>query len=1224
MRLEAIASGGYFPTPPHIISHIARLLDTADHAGYVLMDPCAGEGRAIADLARQAFAGSLSTLSVYTCELEKTRFQTLEQTIKDLRCHWRSPMATLQGDAFQIAFEKPVGDLLYLNPPYDLDPVHGRLEQRFLDRFQSALVVGGVLVFVVPFYALKASAKTLATQFTDLVCFRFPDEDFDAYKQVVLFGVKGETQLRSDPKLLRKVETWAESVELMPVLGEPTKVLFTPPQTGGYHVIDWRMRDFDRLGLMRKIRPWQQSARVGGLSAVPHIMPTLPLSELMFRTYQLATPPRPAHIAAGIASGLFNGRRVAPITQGLPDLLVKGVFDRDFVTVEEKTNKSGEVTSVTQVQQPKLVTTILDLKTKKYTTLTKLGKTSSLDVEQMSIEDLLEHYGPSLMQVMLQQCPVLYDPKRDADRVQLKPTARPLFSAQQHTAKALIMLLGGNQCKNRRFKNGKLLGEIGSGKTSVALAVSQTIAHRTLVICPPHLLASWRKETALNLPDAEVRVLADLQDLDDLSTVPADKQLIAIMSREAAKLGHGWASVEGSCPKCGAPLPKEDIVKKRLTCQHQGIVIKGRLGFEAEKLAVRLMSYSPDNHQVRTMLPSRHSQRILDQLQKVEPKPEWRFESEWVEALLPKVYSRLLKDPEDANLLKLFGRLMLADYNPERIARMVRQLAADSGESYALSDAARSLVMLLEQGSDLQLSFEQDDTFRNASWASLYSSTKQSWGYTCRLGKITWVDGKLQLDGLEPNSLTLAEAILRKLIVAGKVSSLPACEGRLYQAVPEPRRVALANHLAKYRPNFFDLLLLDESHEYSSDSSAQGMAAHRLTGLGIPSILMTGSAMNGYATSLYQNMWAVSPSFRQEFGRADKQRFVDRYGYRKRVLSDKDRETGEVVAFGAVSDRVQRNERTAGDAPGILPLFLFRHLLPIAVTLHKADLAIDIPPCRVEKHAVEASAELLGSYKDLLSALKQQIKKDQFQPDLSGKLFGQLSELPSYLDRSSADVGNNAEGMYEIRYPESVGGELVATGKQFPAEMLSAKEEKMLELLKAELAEGRNAMVFGWHTNLLQRISRLIEQHLGVKAPVLYADAVPPGKRQAWIEKQIVSKQARVLVANPQGISTGLNVLTYFSTEIWMENPQCSPHIFRQAVGRVDRVGQKLDTRIHFLVYMDSLQQQLYDLLMRKVEVAVSTDGLDNESMLAAAGVGTQHYSGMSIGRQLWALINEE
>src|SRR6478609_7565346 len=159
-------------------------------------------------------------------------------------------------------------------------------------------------------------------------------------------------------------------------------------------------------------------------------MPTLPLSELMFRTYQLATPPRPAHIAAGIASGLFNGRRVAPITQGLPDLLVKGVFDRDFVTVEEKTNKSGEVTSVTQVQQPKLVTTILDLKTKKYTTLTKLGKTSSLDVEQMSIEDLLEHYGPSLMQVMLQQCPVLYDPKRDADRVQLKPTARPLFSAQ--------------------------------------------------------------------------------------------------------------------------------------------------------------------------------------------------------------------------------------------------------------------------------------------------------------------------------------------------------------------------------------------------------------------------------------------------------------------------------------------------------------------------------------------------------------------------------------------------------------------------------------------------------------------------------------------------------------------------------------------------------------------------------------------------------------------------
>jgi hypothetical protein len=158
-------------------------------------------------------------------------------------------------------------------------------------------------------------------------------------------------------------------------------------------------------------------------------------------------------------------------------------------------------------------------------------------------------------------------------------------------------------------------------------------------------------------------------------------------------------------------------------------------------------------------------------------------------------------------------------------------------------------------------------------------------------------------------------------------------------------------------------------------------------------------------------MWALSPKFREEFSRDDKQRFIDRYGYRKRVLEERDKQTGEVVEFGSMSDRVTRSERVVGNAPGLLPLFLLRHLLTISVTLHKTDLAIDLPPCKQELCYVQPSADQAKYYSRLQQDLIAAIKKDRFDEEKAGKLFGQLAELPSYLDRATSDTGNTDGGV---------------------------------------------------------------------------------------------------------------------------------------------------------------------------------------------------------------------
>lgn len=453
----------------------------------------------------------------------------------------------------------------------------------------------------------------------------------------------------------------------------------------------------------------------------------------------------------------------------------------------------------------------------------------------------------------------------------------------------------------------------------------------------------------------------------------------------------------------------------------------------------------------------------------------------------------------------------------------------------------------------------------------------------------------------------------------------PACGAALYQAIPSPRRYPLATYIAKRHPRLFDMFILDEAHEAASDGAAQERAAHRLTSLGIPSLLLTGSVMNGYASSLFTNLWAVSPAFRREFARDEQTKFVTRYGYRKRLVtfgSEKDK--GKVVEYGAVSDRVQREERTIGDAPGVLPLLVLRHLLPLAVTMHKADMAVDVPPCTEVSEYVQPTAPLMSRYEAMKSALMRQIKRDRFTED-NGKLWGALAELPAYLDLASEDVGNRPDGSFVLAYPDAAGGEVVASSPGLPAGLLLPKEAWLLAHLESAFAEGRNVLVFVWHTRLMPRLARLIREHLGVEAAILESGKVPTAKRETWINERVVSRGVRVLLTNPVCVKTGLNNLVHFADEVWMENPCCSPEIYRQAVGRVDRIGQKKPTRILFPIYAGTAQEPMHKLLLHKVAVSLSTDGLDGESALQAAGVDVDTgFSGFDVGRQLYEMLRGE
>jgi Uncharacterised methyltransferase family (DUF6094) len=1264
-RPESVALGGFYPTPPELLGPIASLFaPNADGGAPHVLDPCAGEGAALVAIAKRLGA------TAWGCEMERSRFEALKAAVRQ-ELGWKSETHLLCADALRVGWDLGccLGmAALYLNPPYDHDPDHGRLEERFLARWAGALTGGGVLALVVPHYALEASAATLARRFEQFRCYRFPGDHWAAYRQVVLVARKLSVDLGSpDPAERARVLGWAARPELLPELPDACPDPVEVPIATGF--FGWRVLPLDVAALATKARPWSSRDRAGKLAPVPGVLPPGRVHDVLLRTYPSAMPPRPAHLAAGLAGGVFNGARLDPdrADAGLPSLLVKGVFRREYKTVDQKTDKDGNVKALVQVQAPELVVTALDLGTGRYVTLAKDAAPQARpeSAEGLSVADLLEHYQGSLARVMRAQCPVAYDPARDASDVPLPDVARRPFAAQAHAARALVRLLGGpdarpagprgrqgwraSLARSRRGKAAFLLGEIGSGKTTVALVAAKAIgARKALALCPPHLLASWQNEVVSTLGTAGAcRVLSTPADVDAFAAeAPASGVLlVGVLSREAAKLGHGWAAVTGACPGCGAALPKDvDLAKRRAHCEATRLVGRQPLARFVGRLAAALEPQRPSHPRIAEALPGRAAEVRRAAYGRRGAAPEGATidaSGAWVDALLDALVEAVAAASEEAAppLEVALALCLLAFRTDDRVARCARALAK-AGEPDDYGRGPRSfglaLLHLLAPGSDRQrdeleairpdVATRYGDTTSFDRCRAALSEGKAVASYERLRAPVAFVEGRfVAVEGDKRHAEGSCEAALSALAhlgVAAKLRHGEPCGEPLFQAVPEPRRVPLAKYICRRHPALFDVLLVDEGHEYATEGSAQEKSAHRLMGLGAPTILMSGSIMNGYAASLFTNLWACSPAFRAEFARDELSLFVTRYGYRKRLVEEK--KDGKVVAFGSVTDRVERSERVIGEAPGVLPLLVLRHLLPISVTLHKTDLAIDLPPCEQRRVAVAPGPELLGHYKALESKLLAQIKRDRFTAK-DGKLWGQLAELPSYLDRATADVGNAASGGdFEIRYPagDDGPGELVARAPALRASAILPKEAWLLEEVGRQLARGRNVLVFGWHTNVLPRIAGLISSLILAPVPVLHADKVPTGKRQAWIDSEVVKKGRRVMVANPTTVQTGLNNLVHFSTEIWPENPACNPLIYRQAIGRIDRIGQRLPTEVLFPVYEGTLQEQLYDLLLRKVVVSVSTDGLDPDAALRAAGGAEDDASaGLSLGRQIYALL---
>jgi predicted RNA methylase len=331
MRLEAQAKAGFYPTPSKVADIIKSWIGEKIAGPRRLLDPCCGTGEPAAQIA--AAAGC----EAYGVELNTERAQAAKAILTKV----------VAGDLFTVRARPGAFSILYLNPPYDFDADDGRTELSFLKHTVPYLTPGGLLLFLLPKTRItNRIARVLSAYFDDLKIRQFPADEFRAFGQIVIAGIKkARAAINADV---------LASLSQIPTVDLPEmqrkEFSFSIPAVGRDFFI--RSSDFGPEELSEELK----ASTLGKDPALGLIDE----EEQTRAAMQPLMPPRKAHLAMLIAAGLINNQILEANGRSL---LIKGTAKKVIDRFEEETEKGIKIT-----ERERIVTQInaFDLNTGEY------------------------------------------------------------------------------------------------------------------------------------------------------------------------------------------------------------------------------------------------------------------------------------------------------------------------------------------------------------------------------------------------------------------------------------------------------------------------------------------------------------------------------------------------------------------------------------------------------------------------------------------------------------------------------------------------------------------------------------------------------------------------------------------------------------------------------------------------------------------------------------------
>ncbi|WP_122339488.1 DEAD/DEAH box helicase [Pseudomonas caricapapayae] len=416
--------------------------------------------------------------------------------------------------------------------------------------------------------------------------------------------------------------------------------------------------------------------------------------------------------------------------------------------------------------------------------------------------------------------------------------------------------------------------------------------------------------------------------------------------------------------------------------------------------------------------------------------------------------------------------------------------------------------------------------------------------------------------------------------------------------------------IKRYLPDHtFDLLIVDEGHEYKNAGSAQGQAMGVLAAKARKTLLLTGTLMGGYADDLFYLLFRIITRRMIEDGYRPNSRgsmapaamsFMREHGVLKDIYTEKDDRAHKTARGKALSVRSVK-------APGFGPKGILRYVLPFTVFLKLKDIGGNVLPSYVEQFVeVDMDDEQAEAYARLAGSLTAELRQALARRDttLLGVVLNVLLAWPDCCFRAET-----------VKHPRS--RELLAFVPTIFQEMeLMPKERKLVQLCQEEKAQGRKVLVYSVYTGTRDTTARLkmILEGQGLKVAVLRA-SVDTARREDWILDQ-VDRGIDVLITNPELVKTGLDLLD-FPTICFMQTGW-NVYTLQQAARRSWRIGQKQAVRVVFVGYAKTSQIACLELMAKKIAVSQSTSGDVPESGLDSLNQDGDSVE-MALARQLVA-----
>ena len=365
----------------------------------------------------------------------------------------------------------------------------------------------------------------------------------------------------------------------------------------------------------------------------------------------------------------------------------------------------------------------------------------------------------------------------------------------------------------------------------------------------------------------------------------------------------------------------------------------------------------------------------------------------------------------------------------------------------------------------------------------------------------------------------------------------------------------LSYYITKQMRKFFDLCIVDECHEYGTDSG-RGYAARKISASCKYVLAMSATLFNGYADNNDKLLALIDPRQNGPY----KMNFKEYGGHKLRKHQN----------------GIVQKSKYPSLSPH-LPLFFAEH----SIMMRYIDADKKMPELYQKMIEIPLSAPMKEVYERLIY-WGNYTNKNTF--------FSKVNNMS--IDQARATYLSTCWMEFDIR--DDAGNTSLLLPQIYDMNE-TPKEEKIIELVNEALYNDEKVLIYSPYVNKRPQLKRLetVLKRRHISCSVLDQKTATAKNRERYLQEQV--KKTDVLITNPELVKTGLDLIEY-TTIIFADIPVNSCTIM-QALYRSKRLIQENDVKVYYLTYTGCQEYDKTKSTAEKIKAMFSFGGTPPEEL---------------------------